>query len=112
VWVWVWVWVWASLLLIASCLLHRRCSPLFPRARGSLLLSMRVDFNQKFARPGVPHKHMPEPKPVNDKLLLRHMQRSVYVCYGFCCMSALSMYARSRTTRRLHPLLGRLGRCS
>jgi hypothetical protein len=47
---------------------------------------MRVDFNQKFARPGVPHKHMPEPKPVNDKLLLRHMQRSVYVSCGDCGM--------------------------
>jgi hypothetical protein len=77
---------------------------------------MRVDFNQKFARPGVPHKHMPEPKPVNDKLLLRHMQRSVYVSHGYCCMfhcpCMLSVYARSRTTRRLHPLLGRLGRWS
>ena len=106
---WARVWMWASLLLIASCLLYRRCSPLFPRARGSLLLSMRVDFNQKFARPGVPHKHMPEPKPVNDKLLLRHMQRSVYVSCGDCGM--LSVYARSPTTRGLH-LLGRLGRWS
>jgi hypothetical protein len=38
---------------------------------------MRVDFNQKFARPGVPHKHTPNPKPVHEKTLLRQMQRSV-----------------------------------
>ncbi len=42
---------------------------------GSLLLSMRVDFNQKFSRPGVPHKHVPDPKPVHEKSLLKHMQR-------------------------------------
>jgi hypothetical protein len=43
--------------------------------RGSLLMSMRVDFNQKFSRPGVPHKHSPAPKPVHERVLLKNMQR-------------------------------------
>ncbi len=53
------------------------CSfPLYAAAdRGSMLVSLRVDFNQKFSRPGVPHTHKPPPKPVSDKTLLRQMQR-------------------------------------